>query len=256
VSERRTILMVPGYNEPPAHFEMLIDGRHGIPGLTSHGFICTTFPQCDDHLRDRVDRFAEHVEELRTRGFPEPFTLLGYSLGGLVVRGYLRAYEKESARIAESIMIASPNWGVVTSAATHLTRMLRVPDEAMDDMNLGSDYLRWLNKVNGHWEPAPNNRGRNWVLDGEPWVAPEGARILTIMGLIPRRGGDNDGLVYADSATLGGRIPARFFTDPHANHLNIIGHFDLVLLLSRGFLCNDKIWPQTLNAILEFTGAA
>ena len=37
---QRTLLMVPGYNEPPLHFEILQKGRGAIAGLEAHGFQC------------------------------------------------------------------------------------------------------------------------------------------------------------------------------------------------------------------------
>jgi len=73
--------------------------------------------------------------------------------------------------------------------------------------------------------------------------------------LIPQRGGDNDGLVWSDSATLGSRIPAHFIVGPHCNHMNIIGHFDILIMLTKGFLRNDLVWPLTLQAMLDFLGS-
>lgn len=250
----RTILMVPGYNEPPEHFNILEFGKDGIPGLRSHGFECSTFPQEDDTLRDRIDRFADHLTQMRDQGIAFPIITMGYSLGGLVVRGFLRAYPERASEVSHTIMIAAPNWGVVTMAMPHITRALRVPDEAMGDMALDSEFMRWLNGTSGSWQFVKDKRHRVWVLDSEPWVAPPNAKILTIMGLLPKRGGDNDGLVWGDSATLGSRIPARFVVGPHANHMNIIGHFDPVIMLSKGFLANDRVWPLTLAAILGFAG--
>ena len=123
----------------------------------------------------------------------------------------------------------------------------------MGDMALHSEFMRWLNGTSGHWQFVHDKRNRIWVLDSEPWVGPPGAKMLSIMGLVPKRGGDNDGLVWADSATLGSRIPARYVVGPHANHMNIIGHFDPIIMLSKGFLANNHVWPLTVAAILEFT---
>lgn len=247
--------MVPGYNEPPAHFDVLCNGKDGIAGLKSYGFGCHVFPQHDDTLSDRIDRFAAKLDELAQRGLSPPFVTLGYSLGGLVVRGFLRRYPQRAKEVSHTIMIATPNWGVVTMAMPHLTRMLRVPDKAMGDMNLDSDFMRWLNGTGGHWVHVPGKGHRYWKLDSEPEIAPAASRVLTIQGLIPKRGNDNDGLVWADSSTLGSRIPAHFIVGPHANHMNIIGHFDPVVMLTKGFLANDRVWPLTLRAILQFAGA-
>ncbi|HEY8296552.1 MAG TPA: hypothetical protein VIG32_00820 [Candidatus Baltobacteraceae bacterium] len=254
-SNGTTILMVPGYNEPPAHFEILRDGEDGIPGLTAYGYNCLTFSEADDTLSDRIDRFAAHIDEMKTQGYKFPLVLLGYSLGGLVVRGFLRRFPHRLDEISHTVMISTPNWGVVTLAMPHITRMLRIPDKAMGDMSLESDFMRWLNNTSGHWEETHDSRKRIWVLDDEPWTKPEGAKMLTIMGLIPSRGGDNDGLVWGDSATLGSRLAAHYVVGPHANHMNIIGHFDPLIMLTKGFLANNRVWPLTLAAMLKFIEA-
>ena len=247
--------MVPGYNEPPEHFDILSRGREGIAGMCDYGFECLTFPQCDDTLSDRIDRFAAHIDQMKADGYAFPIALVGYSLGGLVVRGFLRRFPHRADEISHAVMIATPNWGVVTLALPHITRMLRTPDRAMGDMNLGSPFMQWLNGTGGRWIYSNNNRKRDWELDDEPWIKPEGTKMLAIMGLIPERGGDNDGLVWGDSVTLGSRIPAHFIVGPHANHMNIIGHFDPLIMLTKGFLANDRVWPLTLHATLKFLGA-
>ena len=125
----------------------------------------------------------------------------------------------------------------------------------MADMALDSKFMEWLNGTSGRWVHVPGRGHRYWLLDREPWIGPPGANMLTIQGLIPKRGGDNDGLVWADSATLGSRIPAHYVFGPHANHMNIIGHFDPAVMMTKGFLANDGVWPHTLRAILRFVGA-
>lgn len=247
--------MVPGYNEPPVHFEILQKGRAGIRGLDSYGFTCLTFPPQDDDLRDRIDRFARYLTDLRSTGHPFPISTVGYSLGGLVVRGFLRAYPERANEVSHTVMIATPNWGVTTLEMPHITRMLRIPDKAMGDMDVHSAFMRWLNGTGGHWLFVHDKRHRIWELDREPVVGPPGAAMLSIVGLIPQRGGDNDGLVWADSATLGRRIAAHYIIGPHCNHMNIIGHFDLLIMLTKGFWRNDLVWPLTLRAMLDFLGA-
>ena len=247
----RTMVMVPGYNEPPDHFDTLKRGRRGIPGLEAAGYTCVTFSAKNDRLRDRIDRFAAFLDDLERERPQDRITLLGYSLGGLVVRGFLLAYPEKAAHISECIAIAPPNWGVLEASIPHLTRALRLPDESLEDMGLDSDFMRWLNGTGGHWVDVAHGKPR-WTLDREPRLVPPETRYLTIMGLIPRRGNDNDGLVWADSATLGGRVEARFISDPHANHMNVIGHFDPVIFALKGFWRNDRIWPQVVRAILEF----
>jgi len=252
---QRTVVMVPGYNEPPAHFDVLCKGKDAVRGLQSYGFRCITFDEHNDTLSDRIEQFAHFLDALKRRGMGPPFVTVGYSLGGLVVRGLLRRFPERSSEISHTVMIAAPNWGVVTMAMPHLTRLLRVPDRAMEDMALGSEFMRWLNGTGGRWVHVPGLGHRYWLLDREPWIGPPGAQMLTIQGLLPKRGGDNDGLVWADSSTLGSRIPAHYIVGPHANHMNIIGHFDPVVMLTKGFLANERVWPLTLRAILRFIGA-
>ena len=249
-----TMVMVPGYNEPPEHFDLLRRGTPDVPGLDAYGVDSVTFSQYNDTLNERIDRFAEFLEDLRKEGRRFPIVLVGYSLGGLVVRGFLRRYEHRAHDVSHAIAIATPNWGVQTFALPQLYAMLRIPDKAFGDMDLYSNFMRWLNGTGGHWEST--RRGwYDWVLDSEPWTGPQSVRMLSIAGLIPARGYDNDGLVWADSATLGSRIPAHFIAGPHANHMNVIGHFDPFIMLSKGFLANDRVWPLTLRAITRFLGA-
>jgi len=245
------MVMVPGYNEPPDHFDLLKKGRRGITGLEAAGFTCVSFGARNDRLRDRIDRFATFLAQIEEQNPESRITLLGYSLGGLVVRGYLLAYPDRAARISESLAIAPPNWGALEASIPNLTRSLRIPEDSLEDMGLDSDFMRWLNGTGGHWVDEADGK-RHWALDAEPRIVPPGARYLVIVGLIPRRGNSNDGLVWADSATLGGRTAAHFISDPHANHMNMIGHFDPVIFALKGFWSNDRVWPQVVRTILDF----
>ena len=246
--------MVPGYNEPPEHFDLLRRGTPVVPGLDAYGIESITFAEFDDTLGERIDRFARYLTQLKESGRSFPIVLLGYSLGGLVVRGFLRRYPHRANEVSHTIMIATPNWGVQTFMLPQIHHMLRTPDRAFGDMDIYSDFIAWLNDTSGHWELT--RRGwHDWVPDHEPWIGPRGAKMLSIVGLIPSRGGDNDGLVWGDSATLGSRIPSHFIVGPHANHMNVIGHFDPFIMLSKGFLANDRVWPLTLRAVTRFLGA-
>jgi pimeloyl-ACP methyl ester carboxylesterase len=248
------MVMVPGYNEPSEHFDLLRRGSLQVPGLDYYGIDSITFAEFNDTLSERIDRFAAFISDLRAQGRPFPIVLVGYSLGGLVVRGFLRRYQHRASEISHAITIATPNWGVQTFALPQIYAMLRIPDKAFGDMDIYSDFMHWLNDTGGHWELT--SRGwYDWILDAEPWIGPPNVRMLSIAGLIPSRGYDNDGLVWADSATLGSRIPAHFIAGPHANHMNIIGHFDPLVMVSRGFLANDRVWPLTLRALTKFLGA-
>lgn len=250
----RTLLMVPGYNEPGEHLQTLLCGRHDLPGLRAYDFECVMLPSCYEQLRERIDRLADYIDDLRRQGYPFPLVLVGYSLGGLIARGYLRAYPHRAHEIDATIMIATPNFGVMTYAIPHIVRLLRIPDQALDDLSHESDFLAWLNASTGHWEIDSRTRRRIWVLDREPWTAPQRSRACVVMGLLTSRGSDGDGIVAADSASLGSRFPTHYVIGPHCNHMNIIGHFDPLVFLLTGFLINDLVWPHTLRAILRFTG--
>ncbi len=252
----RTLLMISGYDEPPEHLETLANGRHGFPGLRAHGFECAMLPRCYEQLRYRIDRLAETIEEMRKDGYPFPITLLGYSLGGLVARGFLRAYPQRAQDVESIVMVGTPNFGVVTRFMPHLVRLFRIPDRAIDDLSHESDFLRWLNGTGGHWEIDPRSRAKRWTLDREPLLGADGTRNRVVAGLLTTRyGGTGDGVVGGDSASLGSRFPTHYIVGPHCNHMNLIGHFDPLIFLWTGFIVNDLVWPHTLRAILRFCGA-
>jgi pimeloyl-ACP methyl ester carboxylesterase len=251
----RTLLIIPGWNEPLSDLGTVVRGRAGLPGLCDHDFECITLPPCYEHVRERIDRLAEYIAELRRNGARFPVALLGYSLGGLVARGYLRAYPHLAHEIDSVIALATPNLGVTTYILPTLASLLRVSDKALADLELDSAFMTWLNGTGGHWEWDPRVRKHLWVLDREPWLGPEGSRVYAIAGLMTSRGGDGDGVVNGDSVSLGSRIPTHYIIGPHCNHLNLIGHFDPLVFAWTGFLANDLVWPQTLRAILRFTGA-
>ena len=249
------LIMVPGYNEPPKHFKTLSAGRNGIPGFEALGIRCIDFPQEDERLHERIDRFGHWLDDLHKRGEVQfPVALLGYSLGALVVRGYLRAFPQRADRISHTVMLGGPNWGITDDLLPVLAKVLRVPDQAMDDMDLDSDFMRWYNGTGGHWKDGKKGKDRIWELDEEPIVGPAGAKMLSIVGAVPRFGGDTDGFVWNDSSTLGGRIQSVTITDPMANHMNLCGIFNLLFRVTRGFKSDDRIWPQVRDAVAGFLG--
>lgn len=247
--------MIPGYDEPPEHLETLANGRHGIPGFRAHGFECVMLPRCYEQLRLRIDRLAQFIEDLRREGYPFPITLFGYSLGGLVARGFLRAYPHRASDVDTVVMVGTPNFGVITHFMPHLVRLFRIPDRAIDDLSHESDFLAWLNGTGGHWERDPRTRRNVWVLDRTPWLGLTGSRSLVIAGLLTSRGGTGDGVVGGDSASLASHFRTHYIVGPNCNHMNLIGHFDPLVFVWTGFLVNDLVWPHTLRAALRFCGA-
>ena len=248
-----TVVIVPGFNEPERDMNTLAKGRRRKPGLEARGYRCLAFPRLEDTLSDRIDRYAEFIETQTNGGRSERVISVGYSLGGLVVRGYLRRYPERSDRIATTIQLGTPNWGLTTDLLPMLTAFLRLKDKAMGDLNVDSDFMRWLNGTGGHW--VGKGKNRNWELDREPWIAPPGADLFSIYGVVPRFGGDNDGIVWKDSSTLGNRIHATEIRDARANHLNLIGAWNLGTLLIKGFLSDDRVWLRSIAAIAAHLGA-
>lgn len=242
------IVIVPGFNEPEKDMGTLADGRRGRPGLSARGFACVLCPTLKEPLAERIDRFADLLSDLRAEGRLQfPVVTLGYSLGGLVVRGFLRKYPERAPDVRHTIQLGTPNWGITADMLPMMTSFLRLPDHAMRDLDLESDFMSWLNRTTGHW--VGKGKDRNWVLDGEPTIVPPSACLFSIYGAVPQFGGDNDGIVWKDSATLGNRIPAYEIKSPRANHLNLIGAWNLGTLLIKLFLFDDRVWPQSVDAV-------
>ena len=244
-----TIVIVPGYNEPDDDMSTLSDGRRGKPGLKARGYECIAFPRIADDLSDRIDRYAEFLDKLKVQGVPFPIVSLGYSLGGLVVRGFLRKYPERAADVSHTITLATPHWGITVDMLPMMTAFLRLRDHAMHDLGIRSKFMHWLNQTRGHW--VGRWRHRNWVLDDEPWVAPPDTCLFSICGIVPRFGDDNDGIVWRDSATLDGRIHSIDVRDDRANHLNLIGAWNLGTTLIKRFKFDDDVWPRSIAAIAD-----
>ena len=248
-----TVAIAPGFNEPDKDLRTLAAGRRGKPGLKARGFQCVAFPQYEDNVSDRIDRFAEFVVRAAEAAPEGRVVTVGYSLGGLVTRGFLRRYPEHAGIVSKTIQLGTPNWGITTDILPMLTAFLRLKDKAVRDLDLESEFMRWLNGTGGHWEGE--GKKRNWRLDREPWVAPPGAELHSIYGAVPHFGGDNDGIVWKDSATLGGRIACTELKSERANHLNLIGAWNPGVLLIKGFTCDDKVWPRAIDAIVALARA-
>jgi pimeloyl-ACP methyl ester carboxylesterase len=249
------IVLIPGWDENSTVMQTFVDGRHGIDGLAGFGFDCTIFPNGTDGLRDRIDRFARFLEALRARE-PDAFPVatVGYSAGGLVNRGFLRAYPERAHEIAATIQIGAPNTGLISRYIANLLRVMWIPHAVVLDLDVASPFLLWLNGVSGHWVPTGIKGRMKWQLVGDPWVIPEGHRYLAIAGHVPRfRHPDvGDGVILLDSATLEGRAPSVVLHDPKANHLNLGAVFNPVAFVFRGFTADDRIWRRNVETIARF----
>lgn len=250
------VVLIPGWNEAAALMRTFADGRHGIDGLSAYGFDCAVFPgDGDDPLRARVDRFAAYLDQIRVREGDAAFPVatVGYSMGGLVNRGFLRAYPERAHEIAATAQIAAPNGGLITNYAVGTLRIARVPTHVLEDLDVASPFITWLNDTGGHWVPDPDNsRKSRWKLDGTPWVVPEGHPILHIAGRMPKYHLQSDGVVMIESASLDGALPCTTLDEDAANHLNLGAVSNLFATVFRRFRHDDSVWPQCVALIAKF----
>lgn len=251
------IVLIPGWHEAAEKLRVLADGRRGHPGLGRHGFTSELFAAGKGSLRDRIDQFAAFLDALKARE-PEAFPVVtfGYSAGGLINRGFLRAYPRRAGEIAATVQLGTPNWGVITDNVALLLNGLRISRSVIEDLDIESPFMTWLNATTGHWEPIPGSKHKRWKLDADPWVAPEGARILNLLGRIPRYVPEGDGLVDVRSGTLDGALPYAFVAHEHANHLNLSGMWNVVTFALRRWLTDDRVWPQVVAQTAAFVRGA
>jgi pimeloyl-ACP methyl ester carboxylesterase len=247
------LVLIPGWNEGAGDMRILIDGRHKKPGFAHAGFDCTVFSEASGDLRERIEQFAAVVARLGAGG--ERVAVLGYSAGGLIARGYLRAYPERAEGIGGTYQVGAPNAGVVTDDVGHWLRMLGIQGDVIDDLDIESDFMRWLNGTLGHWETDRDGH-KHWRLDHGPWVAPRGARIFNLVGRPPRYAGDGDGVVLVDSATLNGAMPHAFIDVPSATHLNLAGLSNFLMLVFRRWIADDRVWPRVVERATEFFRAS
>jgi len=244
----QTIVIVPGFNEPDSDLSTLSDGRRGKPGLEARGYDCRMVPVSESTLSERIDKFAAFLDDLK-REVAFPIVSLGYSLGGLVTRGFLRRYPERAAEMLHTTTLGTPHWGMTVDILPMLTAFIHLKDRAVEELDLRSDFMRWLNGTGGHWEGR--GKDRNWILDAEPWLSPPECCVFSIYGTVPHFGGDNDGIVWKDSATLGGRIRCSEIGSERANHLNLIGAWNPLVLLIKGFTFDDKVWSEAVARVAD-----
>ena len=235
---RRTVVLIPGWHEKAHDLRTLTHGRGSLPGLTARGFDALTFELQMESLTERIDRFALFLRGLRKRE-PErfPVSLIGYSMGGIVARGLLRRHPDIAGLLSHVCLIAAPNWGLHLGPLPKIARLVGLPWRELYDIDPDRAFVNALNLDDG----------------GEVWTLPKGLPALAIAGVVPRFR-DGDGVVSADSASMGGRIPSFTITDRHANHLNVTGETDKIALVLRGFQRSDGVWPQVLDAFCAFVG--
>ncbi|MBV8369971.1 MAG: hypothetical protein JO036_13745 [Candidatus Eremiobacteraeota bacterium] len=248
------VILIPGWNEQAKMMRTFIDGRNGFDGLAAFGFDCTIFPMDDEPLRERIDRFRAFLDRLHARE-PNAFPVvtLGYSAGGLVNRGFLRAYPERAEEIAASVQVGAPNGGLITNYAAGTLRLARMPIHVLRDMDVMAPFMIWLNDTAGHWVPDPDNpKKQRWKLDKKPWVMPDGHRFLHVAGRMPKYHFQSDGVVMIESANLDGAMPVATIDGDEANHLNLGAVQNIFATIFRRFKHDDAVWPQVVDLTARF----
>ena len=247
----KTLVVVPGYNELSQGLHHLIDGRSGVPGLAQRGYDCVFFDEHRDDLDQRVDKLRDFVVKLKgERPEASPLATLGYSAGGIVVRALVRKYPELSEIVTHTIQLGAPNWGFAVGWLPELALLGRFSDKGLPELDIRSAFMHRLNGTGGHW--VRRGRWKFWQLDAPPVVGPQSSAILSIFGQVPKYGDDNDGIVWCDSAALGGGIRFHAIRDDDANHLNLVGLYHIATRIVKGFIANDRIWPRVLDAATRF----
>jgi hypothetical protein len=248
------VILIAGWNEQSKLMRTFIDGRNGKEGLSALGFDCTIFPDGNETLRERIDRFGAFLDRLHARepgAFP--VATVGYSAGALINRGFLKAYPHRANEIAATVQIAGPNGGLVTNYAVATLRLAHMPTHILADMDVLAPFMTWLNGVSGHWVPDPDNkRKKRWQLDGTPWVMPDGHPFLHVIGRMPKYNLQSDGVVMIESASLDGAMPVVSIDEDEANHLNLGAAENIFATLFRRFAHDDAIWPRIVELIARF----
>jgi hypothetical protein len=248
------VVLIPGWNEQSKLMRTFSEGRNGIDGLAAFGYDCSIFPDGDEPLRERIDRFGTFLDRMHSRE-PDAFPVatVGYSAGALINRGFLRAYPHRANEIAATVQIAAPNAGLVTNYAVGTLRLARIPVHVLADMDVMAPFMTWLNGVSGTWVTDPDNaKKKRWKLAGEPWVMPEGHPFLHVIGRMPRYRLQSDGVVMIESATMDGAMPVVSIDDDEANHLNLGAASNLFATIFRQFKHDDVVWPQVVEQIARF----
>ncbi len=235
------LILIPGWHEEPRWMEPFRSGRNGKPGFEALGYTCEIFPEGTDPLHERIERFAAFVDSL---AMTEPVSIFGYSAGGIIARGFVRQYPQRAHEVAAIVQVATPNGGLVSNYVASTLKAFGVPDHLIEDIDVASPFMTWLNGTSGHWIPIRQRGVKRWVLDRSPIVAPAQTRLLHIVGTVPKYASESDGVVLVDSATLEGHVPCVYLDDKMANHLNLGAIFDPLAFLARGFRQDDRLWPQ------------
>ncbi len=244
------VVLIPGWHENAGDMRVFVDGRNGKPGLAALGFDCVLISEGRGDLQERIERFAQTLDGLKVSQ-PEAFPVatFGYSAGGLINRGFLRAHPDRAAEIAAVFQLATPNGGIALDSVALTLRALRIQAAAIEDMMSDSPFMAWLNQSGGRFEGR--GRSRRWRFDVPPDIATNGIPILNAAGALPREFND-DGVVSVASATLDGLVPSCLIQGRSATHLNISGAWNALTFLFRGWRANDDYWPAVVERAAAF----
>jgi hypothetical protein len=250
------LVLIPGWNESAEDLRVLANGRSGIAGLAQEGYDHVVFGDGEGSLTDRIHQFAAFLDDLHARE-PDvfPVATLGYSAGGLINRGFLRAYPERAGDIAAMVQVGTPNWGLVTDNVALLLNAMHVSRSVIADLDIESPFMAWLNDTPGHWVPIPDSGNERWVLDRTPWTAPAGLPAINILGRVPGCAVEGDELVDVRSGSLDGHFDHILIDDAHANHLNLSGMWSIVTWLLRRWSCDERVWPVVVNHAADFLRA-
>jgi pimeloyl-ACP methyl ester carboxylesterase len=247
------IVLIPGWNEGAGAMSVFIEGRHGIAGLAAAGYGCSIFGSGRGSMMERVDQLAGYLEGLRAGGDPdEPVALFGYSAGGLVARGLLRKYP--DCNVAAVFQLGTPNAGIESNGYAGFVRRFHFTQSELADLDLESDFMRWLNGTSGKW--VGDGAAKRWKLDGKPWLAPAKTPVYNMVGRMPRYHRSGDGVVRVESATLDGLLTHECLEHNGANHLNLSGAWNALTLALRGWRSDDRVWPKAVERASAFFAEA
>jgi pimeloyl-ACP methyl ester carboxylesterase len=180
-------------------------------------------------LRRDAGILADFMAQTEHAGRPlaeQPALLVGYSRGGLVARAYQLLHRPE--RLAGMVHIGVPHLGCPIAAAA-----LILPVAGLKEMDEDSDLLARLNLTPGLLSQCPQ---------------------LAICGRADTVGGYNDLIVWEESATLSGRLPAAvvdLLPSAEAWHGNLICPWWIRLPWAK-LKPNPGVWPHTLHHLRRF----
>jgi len=219
------IILIPGFNSNNREWDVFCDalkpwGHQVMPAQVD-------VKLSNDALTDNLFQWLKRKDLLSS----VPLTLIGFSNGGLICRAMIHKYG--IMNIKRVIMITHPHWG--TTLAVYGKLFVNHP--GLKDLEVGSEFLNWLNKNYLAARLIPH-----YVIVGDA------ARDL--------HGEHFDAVVWENSATLGYTLPfvrvncgetVRLYQPNSAWHLNLTHRSTRKL-----GPCNDRIWPITLNYVRYF----